>query len=194
MRRIVHKLFGPALVAGLTMSGAAQAEEGIILSPRVAMLTAGLFCAPEEGGRRPAPDTINGWVHAPGEPIEMVAQGQVVPAMLGLGFGVRFTLADTQDTDIRYTVTHPPMPPSGATSQSWDGQITAGFVGTALFQFDITDELQPGDWQFSATSDGDMLFSVGFTVRSASALPGMLGLCSSGDMLSLNQTFRAAEG
>ncbi len=194
MHRTLHTLINPVLVAGFIMSGAAHAQEGIVLSPRVATLTAGLFCAPEEAGRRPAPDTIIGWVHEPDAPIEMIAEGQVLPAMLGLGFGVRFTLSDTGDTDIRYTVTHPPMPPSGATTQSWDGYISTGFTGTALFQFDTTEELQLGDWQFSAASNGETLFSVDFTIRPASALPGMLGLCSHGDMLSFNQTSHAAAG
>lgn len=186
----------PVLVAGFVLCGAvtAAADTAITLSPQVTMLVPGLFCAPEDRNRRDAPDTLAGYVYEPLEPVEMVAEGQLVPAMIGLGFGVRFALSDTDNVALQYTVTHPPMPPSNTTVQRWDGSLQGGNIGTVFFQFDITAEMQPGDWNLSATRDGAPVFHVGFTVRPASELPGLVGLCQGGSLLSLSQTSRAAAG
>lgn len=189
-----HRVAFLALVAGFVASGPALADDHLILSPRVASLTAGLFCAPPEGERRPAPDTTAGWVHVPDEPVEMVAEGQVAPALLGMGFGVRYTLRDVADARIRYIVTHPPMPPGGATVESWESTVSAGYADTTFFQFDFEHELLLGDWTFAASIEGDEIFSVGFTVRPAAAVPALLGLCQGGALLSLSPTDRAAAG
>ncbi|WP_323034614.1 DUF3859 domain-containing protein [Pararhodobacter sp.] len=188
----------PVLVAGFVLCGAsltaAQADTAIAQSPQVETLVPGLFCAAEERNQRAAPETIAGFVYEPVNPVAMVAEGQVVPAMIGLGFGVRFTLADAEDAALDYTVTHPPMPPGMVTVQRWGSTLTGGNVGTVFFQFDVPEELQPGDWSFAATRDGAPVFRVGFTVRPASELPALVGLCQGGSLLSLSQRSRAAAG
>jgi len=183
-----------ALVAGFVLCGPAQAENHGTQSTRVASLTAGLFCAPEDGARREAPDTLAGWIHVPEAPIELIAEGQVVPARIGVGFGVRYSLTDTSPTEIRYTVTHPPMPPSGQTSQSWNSFVSPGGLDTALFQFDYDEELQPGDWSFSASTEGEVLFTVEFTILPSVDLPSMAGLCGNASLLSSIPGTRAAAG
>jgi hypothetical protein len=173
---------------------AALADDGVRLSDRVIDLRAGLFCAPPEGDRRPAPDTLSGWVHVPDQPVQMIAEGREAPAVLGLGFGVRYLLDTTVPLELRYTVTHPPMPPTGATRQSWVGNVLPGNTDTVFFQFDIEDELQPGPWSFSASANGQALFSVAFTVRPAAELPGLAGLCRDGSLLSVIPSTRAEAG
>ncbi len=187
-------LAGPVLVAGLCLSGAAPGQPVGAVSPRVADLTLGLFCAPPEGDRRPAPDTMAGWVHVPDQPVEMIAEGNAAPAVLGLGFGVRFRLADGAPAITCYSVTHPPMPPSGITTQRWEGAIGAGATDTVFFQFDTPEELQPGDWTFSATADGEVLFTVAFTVTAPAALPDLARLCQGGALFSLSRGTPAAAG
>jgi len=194
MRRLAMTLASPALLAGLAFSTPAVAQDGVFLSDQVAALTAGLFCAPPEGERRPAPDTMAGWVHVPDDPVQMVAEGRVAPAVLGQGFGVRFALNADAPVMTRYTVTHPPMPPSGITAQSWDGLVRPGMTDTVFFQFDVPEELQPGPWTFSATADGLELFHVAFTVRPAADLPGLADLCRGGALLSLSRPDPAARG
>ena len=177
------------------MSGAmAQADETVTLSPRVASLIPGLFCAADDRNRREAPDTMAGFIYEPEAPVEMVAEGQVLPAVIGLGFGVRYTLTDTDMTVLHYIVSHPAMPPNGMTVQRWRSDLSGGNIGTVFFQFDFENELQPGDWRIAAMIDGEVAFDVGFTVRPASDLPGLVGLCQGGSLLSLNQTRRAAAG
>ena len=174
------------------MSGAAWAGTQLIVSPRIDDIAVGLFCAPQSSGRRPAPDTMAGWVHVPDQPVEMVAEGQFVPAILGVGFGVRFVLDGDETARIRFTVQHPPMPPDNITSQSWTSEFSPGSIETMFFQFDFENELQPGDWSFRATLDGEDLFDVGFTVQPPSALPGLVGICQGGSLLSFNPPQRRA--
>lgn len=182
MRRGLALLAGPVLVAGLCHAAAAQVVGEV--SPRVTDLVAGLFCAPPESGRREAPDTMSGWIHIPDEPIEMLVFGNQAPTVLGLGFGVRFNLAPGPDAQMRYTVTHPPMPPSGVTSQSWTNTLGGGMTDSAFFQFDVPAELQPGDWSFTVEADGETLFTMAFQVMKAEDLPALADLCRDGTLLS----------
>lgn len=154
------------------------------VSPRVSGLVTGLFCAPEDAGQRPAPDTIAGWVHIPAEPIVMVAEGDQAPMVLGTGFGVRYVLAGAGPVTMRYTVIHPPIPPSNATTESWTSQNLAGEGDSFFFQFDTPEELQPGEWIYTAEEGGELLFTVVFTVRPAAELPALAHLCRTPDLLS----------
>ncbi|MCB1345308.1 MAG: DUF3859 domain-containing protein [Rhodobacter sp.] len=183
-------------IAGAVLLTGAPALAQVVgpVSARVADLTAGLFCAPPEGGRRPAPDTMTGWIHVPDEPVRMVAEGNEAPAVLGMGFGVRYAIAPGTDLVTRYTVTHPPIPPSGITEQHWDGMALAGGGDTAFFQFDVPEELQPGTWTFSVEAGGETLFTMAFTVRAAQDLPALASLCRGGALLSANPSGRGAAG
>ena len=192
MRPLRALLAGPVLVAGLCAAAGAQVVGEV--SPRVTDLVAGLFCAPPEAGRREAPDTMSGWIHVPDEPIEMIAFGNQAPAVLGLGFGVRFTLAPGPDAQMRYSVTHPPIPPSGGTTQSWSSMLMAGTTDSAFFQFDVPAELQPGEWSFTIEADGETLFTMAFQVMKAEDLPALANLCRDGSLLSLIPATRAAAG
>jgi precorrin-3B synthase len=46
---------------------------------------AGLFCAPEAGGRRAAPETMAGWIHIPDEPVTMRLEGHLARAVQDSG-------------------------------------------------------------------------------------------------------------
>jgi hypothetical protein len=165
--------------AGLALPAAAQ----IRTAPEVALVRAGLFCAPPEGGRREAPDTVSGWTHIPDQPIEIIVETQVSPAVLGQGFGIEFLLDHDRPLPVLYEVTHPPMPPTGATRQSWspDGPLIGG--GALFFQFDEPEELVTGEWTFRALSGEVELASATFQVVSPAEAPQLTGLCR-GTMLS----------
>ena len=124
----------------------------------------------------------------------MIAHGTVAPAVLGQGLGVRYRLADNLGASMRYTVTHPPMPPSGATVQTWTSAVAPGDGDTVFFQFDTREELQLGDWTFTAEADGEILFSVLFTVVAPADLPALAHLCDAPSLLSFRRTGLAAAG
>jgi hypothetical protein len=171
----------PALALAAALAGPAMAD--IRTAPQVSYLRAGLFCAPPEAGRREAPDTVSGWTHLPDQPIRIIVDSLVSPAALGQGFGVEFLLDSDDPVPLLYEVTHPPMPPTGATRQSWspDGPALGG--GALFFQFDEPEELVTGTWIFRALSGDEELLSVAFEVVPTQQAPHLTGLCA-GTMLS----------
>jgi len=164
------------------------AEPALRLGPGVEDLTRGLICAPPEAGRREAPDTAAGWIHVPDAAIEIRIEGVVAPALLGTGFGVRYMLErGALPVPVRYTVTHPPMPPDGRTLQSWDSLVMPGVPEQVFFQFDIADELQPGSWSFTAHSGATELFHAAFDIVPPETVPHLTGVCRGGDLLALSR-------
>lgn len=185
MRSSLKTLANPVLAAGFALCALPAGAQVVgAVSPRVLDLTAGIFCAPPEGERRPAPGTASGWVHVPEEPVAMVAEGVRAPTVLGLGFGVRYRLSDTERAPTRYIVRHPPVPPLNMTEESWEGSVGAGSVDTVFFQFDLEEEMQRGDWSFSVESRGELLFTVAFTVTGPAELPALAQICHGDTLLS----------
>lgn len=174
---------GLALLALLALA-AGPAAAGPRLGPGLDWLVQGLFCAPPEGARLEAPGTIAGWIHVPDAPIEMVAQGAMAPAILGMGFGVWFQRAGTDAMVLRHVVTHPPMTAAGITRQTWESVSEGGQPDAIFFQFDLPEELVPGEWTFQAFAGETELFHVPFTVVPAEQMPEVAGLCRPGTLLS----------
>lgn len=171
-----------ALALALTLAAPAGAEA--VIGPQIDWLVQGLFCAPAETGRREAPDTISGWIHVPDEPVPMIAEGTVAPAVLGMGFGVRFQRRGLGVTGLRYEVIHPPMGPAGVTRQGWESLSAAGEVDAVFFQFDLPEELVLGAWEFRAYEGGRELFRAPFTVVPAGELPELVARCRPGALIS----------
>lgn len=158
-------------------------------------LSAGLFCAPADTGRRDAPETISGWIHVPTEPVQMVVQGQVAVTQLGTGFGVQYRLQPGLFGMLEYSVQHPPIPPGNQTAQRWQGYLDPGLEDTVFFQFDIPQELQTGLWTISASLEGEVLFSVEFLVVDPASAPHLTNLCRAPALLSaLSPTAPGARG
>lgn len=172
------------LLAGLLAAAPGGARAGAVTGPGIEWLVQGLFCAPPETGRREAPDTISGWIHVPDAPVTMVAEGTVAPAALGLGFGVRFQRAGSDVALLRFVVTHPPMTAAGIARQGWESWSQAGEPDAIFFQFDLPEELLPGDWTFAAYLGEERLFSAPFTVVPAAEAPELVALCRPGAMMS----------
>ncbi|MGY6535205.1 MAG: DUF3859 domain-containing protein [Pararhodobacter sp.] len=175
------------MLAFLALAAAlpAAAEAPLQLSPDVQMLERGLICNPPSAGRRTAPDTVAGWIHVPDEPVRIIRQGSVAPALLGTGFGVEFTLTGEGVIDLRYSVSHPPMAPDGQTTQAWNGRAVAGMREAIFFQFDTEEELLPGRWVFTASTGEDEVFRAAFDVVDPATVPHLTGLCLGGGFLSL---------
>ncbi len=161
----------------LVGTGPALAEPRLFAEPGV-VIEAGLFCAADAADRRPAPDTVFGWIHVPDVPVSIILPGEMTaPAVLGLGFGVSFALGNMAPVDLTYVITHPPMPPAGTTRQSWVGRVQPGTVESVFFQFDIPEELLPGDWQIAALENGEAVFRAEFSVVPPEDAPHLAGLC-----------------
>lgn len=167
----------------LLLAGGSPAAAQVRAGPDVLDLVQGLFCAPPDAGRREAPGTLSGWVHVPDAPVQMVAEGDVAPAVLGMGFGVRF-LRQGLDAPVHFVVTHPPMGATGATQQTWDSQSLAGLEDAVFFQFDVTEELVTGAWSFQALVGGTEVFYAPFQVVDPAQAPELVALCQPGGFVS----------
>ncbi|SMX39778.1 DUF3859 domain-containing protein [Octadecabacter ascidiaceicola] len=160
------------------------AAEDDFVSPLLGFYEAGVMCAHEGGAVRMAPDTLAGSTHVVEEAPAFVSTGRLVPAVLGIGFGVRSGLdADVGQEGVLMTVTHPPLE-GGATQQSFTTVVgSRDFPGVTFYQFDYPYELALGEWTMSATYGAVTLYETTFTVVPPAALPELAGVCGYLDLI-----------
>jgi hypothetical protein len=143
--------------------------------PLVATIKVGVFCALQAMDQAPAPGTLSGWIHVPdGEITFHWPDRQVVPAALGLAFGVKAQLVPGAFTTAgQMRVYRPGL----TTPEVWDtgfGDLAPSF---AFFRFDTEDELIPGIWRFEAWDGTTQLYAVEFEVVPAAAVPELVQAC-----------------
>lgn len=142
--------------------------------PLVANLTVGVFCALQAMDQRPAPGTLSGWIHVPEGEIDFHwPDARVVPARIGLAFGVKSRLAPGLFLSGEMRVYRP----GATTPETWESSFTDIGDQFGFFRFDREDELIPGIWRFEGWADGDQLYSVEFEVVPAAALPEIAEAC-----------------
>lgn len=168
MRRLALALL-LALAAPLAAQPAAPQAD-----PDVASLTFGVFCALQAMDQRPAPGTLSGWIHVPDTEIDFHwADRQIVPAQIGLAFGVKSRLQPGLFLDGEMRVYRP----GSATPEVWTSSFTDISDQFGFFRFDREDELIPGIWRFEAWAGGEQLYTVTFEVVPAQALPQIAQAC-----------------
>jgi len=128
------------------------------LSEEIGFFESGVICAPLSIGTRDAPDTVAGTTHVIEDAPPFVSNGRVVPAVLGIGFGVRAGMSST--------IGHEDAP------------------GVTFYQFDYGYELAIGEWVMMAIADETVLYEVTFNVVPPSALPELADVCGYIDLLS----------
>ena len=166
--------------------GQEASSELYINEALVAEVSYGLNCAVEITGSVEAPGTERGQVDVFDTPPELSPLGQLVPAMLGMGFGVRARAADgISITGATFRVFHPPFPGSGTTEQNWRASYNDAALSTHLYRFDFPHEAQTGTWVMEATFEGELLYRIPFTVVPTEAYPGAKELCDPKGLLSL---------
>ncbi|MEN8840453.1 MAG: DUF3859 domain-containing protein [Octadecabacter sp.] len=163
----------------------ASAAEDDFVSPMIELFEAGVVCAQDGGTVRLAPDTLAGTTYLVEDAPQFVSTGRLVPAVLGIGFGVQSGLASDLGQDgVLMTVTHPPMIGSGVTQQSFTTVVGSRDVPNVTFyQFDYGYELALGDWTMTASYGGVTLYETTFTVVPPSALPELAGICGYLDLI-----------
>jgi hypothetical protein len=141
----------------------------------VAEIEVGVFCALQEMGKAPAPGTQSGWVHVPeGELGFHWPDRQVVPAALGLAFGVKARLVPGASAPFGEARVYRP---GLATPDAWATDFSDQEGGMIFFRFDTEEELIPGLWRFEAWDGELQLYSVEFEVVPAAALPEIVQAC-----------------
>lgn len=179
------------LVWGITLSviiafagTASLAEPEIYSNPDlISDFEYGLICNVDTVGSMVAPDTDIGSIGIIG-PSTFSAHSAIVPAMLGLSFGIKVRSAEGVMLGvIKVSITHPPNKQSGTTSESWESSIPQDGGATHLFTFDVPAELVTGEWMLSAYKDGILLYRMTFDVVNPADAPIYLTRLCNGDAL-----------
>lgn len=170
----------------IAWGAAVFAQEDDFTSPILGFYEAGVLCAQDSGVIREAPDTVSGTTHVIEDAPPFVSEGRFVPAVLGIGFGVRAAVDSPVAADIvRMTVTHPPFVESGVTEQSFVTSLGArDDPGIIFYQFDYPYELVLGDWTMTASIGDVTFYETTFTVVPPQMLPELAGVCGYLDLLS----------
>lgn len=155
------------------------------ISPLIGSFEAGVLCAPDATSEREAPDTLAGTTHVIDEAPPFVSHGRIVPAVIGVGFGVKSGTKDMFGLDgVTIAITHPPMGPEGITSQSFVSSIgVPSDPGISFYQFDYDYELVLGDWTIEARIGDAVFYSTSFTVVSPDLIPELAEVCGYVDLL-----------
>ena len=171
MRRFLTLLALLALIASPTFAGPPEP----VHAPEIAVLEVGVFCALQAMDQMPAPGTESGWIHVPTSEIRFHwPDRQVVPAAIGLAFGVKATGAPgyvSSDAVARMTR------PGRAEPEVWDTGISDAGASIAFFRFDTPDELVPGLWSFEVWDGETRLYHAEFEVVPAAAMPEIVQAC-----------------
>ena len=162
------------------------AQDDEFVSPLLGFYEAGVVCAQDTGVSREAPNTVAGTTHVVEDAPPFVSEGRLVPAVIGIGFGVRSGLDGFAGQEgVLMTITHPPFAGSGATEQSFVSTIgSRDDPGITFYQFDYGYELALGDWTMKASVGGVTLYETTFTVVSPRNLPELADVCGYLDLLS----------
>ncbi|SFS20456.1 protein of unknown function [Yoonia litorea] len=173
------------LVIFLSLATVLPAAAQIARAAKVDWLEAGVICAPEAIGFRDAPETITGRAHIIEAMPDFVAQTQVVPAVIGVGFGVKLqATAETPFQPVTITLSHPPMGAEGISRQSFTSAISGETPTVAFFQFDHGYELVEGTWYFEAREGDQLIYRVAFRIVPPQQVPALANACHYQDLLS----------
>ena len=154
-------------------------------SSAIGWIEAGIICATDTGQYREAPGTITGRAHAPTQEPPFVSNSQVVPAVLGVGLGIKARSdPDVGLLPVEVILSHPPMGDGGVTRQTFPSLITPDSNAIIFFQFDHDYELVTGAWSLTAMRDGQTVFRANFQVVSPDQMTDLADTCDYRDLLS----------
>ncbi len=173
-----------SLALCLLAAPASAQEAGDSIASVLSQFEAGILCAQEVIGTSPAPDTVAGITNIIDSDPPFVSNGRQVPAVLGVGFGVKAQSAGIDYPEVTMVLTHPPMGPEGMTRQSYTTAIGTAVTGISFYQLEYDYELVVGHWTFTAMAEGKVLYSAGFDVVPPEQVPELAGVCGYEDLLS----------
>lgn len=167
------------VVTALSSLALAQDRPNPFKSDRIDRLSYGVYCAEAPIDLEQAPDTAAGVVNIVPDLPEMRAATTLVPARIGIGFGVVVVAREGQGLDpVEVTITHPPYPGSGVAVERWTTTLGDGAPSLIGFSFEVDSELVTGPWTFEAQGGGELLFRIDFEVVPPGLLPDLARACS----------------
>ena len=164
---------------------AADAAPDDMTGPLIGRFESGVICPPPSVGETAAPGTVAGVTHLVDRDPPFVSMSDRVPAVMGIGFGVKSMTADLLGlSEVTMTVTHPPMGKDGTTQQSFQTRIDGTSPSLTFYQFDYAYELVQGRWTMEATKDGAVLYRKSFDVVAPKLAPELAQVCGFEELLS----------
>ena len=154
------------LQAALTISLLLSARPSLAetTAPGAVDFSFGIYCAEEGLEQVEADDTISGVVNLlPYTPV-FVRRTPIIPATIGIGFGVHVTVLPEFTGTAVIETRHPPMGPNGIMVETWVTDFSADRVAHNGFTFEHPYELVQGDWSISASINGRLIYHVDFTI------------------------------
>lgn len=133
-------------------------------APGGAFFAKGAFCAVEIVGEEVAEGTLSGTLNLVDGPPTFFSEGPVVPAQIGIGFGIHLDVEPAFAGSATVTTTHPPMGPEGVTRQTWVTNYQPGSLAYNGFTFEYDYELVTGLWTISAEAEGREIYHAEFNV------------------------------
>jgi hypothetical protein len=141
-------------------------------SPLVRDLSVGVLCAPRVSDQITAPNTRPGYVNRIAKAPKLSFAQQVVPAALGVSFGITFTpvhdLVGVRNLTYR---------PGKATPDVYYSDILAKPNRFRGYGFDTPDEMITGLWRLEGWQGDRLLYSVEFEVVPGASLPDIQAQC-----------------
>jgi hypothetical protein len=166
---LTGRVFGVAVgLAAMLPAPDATAET---IAPGVQDFEFGFFCATEPLSQRPASGTISGVVNNVDGSPRFVRLGPMVPARLGIGFGVNAQVLPQYEGPVLAVTLHPPMGPNRVTRETFDANLSSAEPSYLGFSFEHAYELVPGPWTLSAEANGRVIYSVDFLVVDPKSMP-----------------------
>lgn len=154
------------------------------VSKEIASLESGVICGQPHESERLAPNTVAGVTHVVTGDLDFVSTKNRVPAVLGIGFGIKAQSRVSGGLNqVEMFIRHPPMGDTGATEQSFMTTVTGNSPNFTFYQFDFDYELVPGRWTMEAWQGNLMLFRVTFDVVPAHLMPELATICGFEELL-----------
>ena len=126
----------------------------------------------------PAEGTALGYIVERDGPHKIELTTQIVPALTGIGFGVKATnVSGTPLAPVTISVKHPPFPGITSTQDVWQDSFIAGGTNYNYFTFEFPFELQTGRWEFRASIRDRPLYHVAFEVVPPEQVPDLTKIC-----------------
>ncbi len=165
------------LLSALPAAAQGTAPLADILLPPLEMSEAGIYCPADHVAKEDAPDTESGYILLTEENPEMVLSSRVVPAYIGISFGIRIRLEPGAPLEpYVFTVHHPPVGPRQVTTESWNPALDSRW-GVRSFNFEFDRELVTGTWTFEVSRDDVVLLRQSFEVVPPMQAPEAIDIC-----------------
>ncbi|EBA10096.1 DUF3859 domain-containing protein [Sagittula stellata] len=180
-------MFRTCLIAAfLTMSAAASAQEtGGFVRPPLSDMQFGVHCDVAKNGSREEPGTVSGIINLIDQHQTVDVVTQIVPAELGISFGIGAWLdAESEPLLLEVVVSHPPMGENGQEVEIWSAPLDPGEPAVNLFTFEKPFEMVEGPWRFQLRKDDEVLLEQNFLVTPPGTVPAVQNACFSAMIMS----------